>query len=96
MKRPHSAAYRRLLNLDGVECARHCGRPARHVDHVVPLADGGSNDAANLQPLCVQCHHAKTAREHRERGQLRRAQGKRSQRLHGPRRLIYSHLITAR
>lgn len=32
-----------------------------HIDHIVELADGGTNDDSNLQPLCdVPCHKAKT------------------------------------
>jgi 5-methylcytosine-specific restriction protein A len=34
---------------------------ARHVDHVVPLSEGGAHDTRNLQPLCHQCHSRKTA-----------------------------------
>lgn len=34
------------------------------VDHIIPIADGGSEyDTANLQPLCKSCHNAKTAAE---------------------------------
>jgi 5-methylcytosine-specific restriction endonuclease McrA len=33
------------------------------VDHIVPLHKGGSNDVANLQALCEECHADKTARE---------------------------------
>ena len=49
-----------------------CGRcgakgllvPARVVDHVQPIKDGGARfDTANLQSLCVPCHNSKTARE---------------------------------
>lgn len=36
---------------------------AVEVDHIMPLAKGGTNDHENLQPLCVECHEAKTARE---------------------------------
>jgi hypothetical protein len=28
------------------------------VDHIVPLADGGTHATANLQPLCKRCHDA--------------------------------------
>lgn len=32
-----------------------------HLDHIVELADGGTNADSNLQPLCdVPCHKAKT------------------------------------
>lgn len=36
---------------------------AEEVDHVVPLHLGGTDDAVNLQSLCVECHRAKTASE---------------------------------
>lgn len=34
-----------------------------HVDHIVPLARGGSNDRQNLQLLCRPCNLAKGARD---------------------------------
>lgn len=34
-----------------------------HVDHVVPLADGGADDPCNMQALCANCHCSKTAEE---------------------------------
>lgn len=36
---------------------------AREVDHIVPKARGGTDEATNLQPLCVAHHRSKTARE---------------------------------
>jgi len=33
------------------------------VDHITNIAQGGSDDEANLQSLCVPCHQAKTAIE---------------------------------
>jgi 5-methylcytosine-specific restriction protein A len=33
------------------------------VDHRIPLADGGSDEADNKWCLCVPCHDAKTAGE---------------------------------
>lgn len=46
------------------ECAKQ-GRAvqATDVDHIVPRALGGSDDRANLQPLCHACHSRKTARQ---------------------------------
>ena len=32
-----------------------------HVDHVVPISAGGSNDESNLQTLCHRWHSRKTA-----------------------------------
>lgn len=49
-----------------------CGRmiaPALdewHADHVTPRADGGSDDIANLAPICAgkgSCHAEKTAKD---------------------------------
>jgi 5-methylcytosine-specific restriction endonuclease McrA len=34
-----------------------------HLDHRVALADGGADDATNMQPLCPHCHTLKTAHE---------------------------------
>lgn len=36
---------------------------ATEVDHIIPLAQGGSNDYANLQALCSDCHADKTRHE---------------------------------
>jgi len=36
---------------------------AKCVDHIIPLAHGGTDDPSNLQSLCWPCHKAKTARE---------------------------------
>jgi 5-methylcytosine-specific restriction protein A len=33
------------------------------VDHITPLARGGSDDMSNLRAICVPCHKTKTARE---------------------------------
>jgi 5-methylcytosine-specific restriction protein A len=33
---------------------------AKVVDHIVPLAKGGSDDDANTQNLCTPCHDLKT------------------------------------
>lgn len=47
---------------------RHClaaGRtsPSSVVDHIVRLADGGSDERRNKQGLCDPCHDAKSAAE---------------------------------
>lgn len=33
---------------------------AEQVDHIVPVASGGTNDEENLQGLCSSCHRRKT------------------------------------
>jgi len=45
------------------------------LDHVVPLIEGGSHDADNLQTLCVPCHRKKSAAETRERARARQDAG---------------------
>lgn len=42
-----------------------CGSRGRRleIDHIVPLADGGTSEQANLQALCRACHMEKTALE---------------------------------
>lgn len=39
-----------------------CGDRATDVDHIIELAAGGTNTIDNVQPLCRDCHKAKTAR----------------------------------
>lgn len=43
-------------------CNRHLGLTGYHVDHVVALANGGSNTVGNLQVLCPGCNLRKGAR----------------------------------
>jgi 5-methylcytosine-specific restriction endonuclease McrA len=42
-------------------------RPAREVDHIIPVWEGGSDADANLQSINVECHKAKTAQEQKRR-----------------------------
>lgn len=35
-------------------------RAAEYADHIVALANGGPDTEDNLQPLCKDCHDAKT------------------------------------
>ena len=50
-----------------------CGDVAEHVDHILPLAQGGTHAAANLQSLCQRCHSRKTARSDGGFGNARRS-----------------------
>lgn len=41
-----------------------CGaRASETADHVVPLAEGGTNDRSNLRGACRRCNRSKAARE---------------------------------
>ena len=47
-----------------VKCeARGLVVAAAEVDHIIPLARGGTSEDSNLQSLCKPCHSSKTARE---------------------------------
>lgn len=39
------------------------GKGEIHLDHIVPLSQGGTDDDDNLQILCVPCHEEKTKEE---------------------------------
>jgi hypothetical protein len=41
-----------------------------HVDHILPVADGGTDDIENLQLLCPCCHAVKTKRDADNRNTL--------------------------
>jgi len=49
---------------DGFRCV-HCGRSANdgiilELDHIIPVAGGGTNDPGNLQTLCRRCNRGKS------------------------------------
>lgn len=49
---------RAVLDRDAWRC-RRCGGAGRlDVHHVVPVADGGTDDPANLEAICRDCHVA--------------------------------------
>ena len=51
----------RLVILAARPVCEDCGREsAAHVDHVVSLERGGTNDEGNLRALCHRCHTIKT------------------------------------
>lgn len=52
----------RLRVVFGTACLRCRSVASLTVDHVVPLALGGSNNPDNLQPLCRSCNSKKGAR----------------------------------
>jgi hypothetical protein len=52
-----------ILRRDNFAC-RYCGTPAPkaelHIDHVVPVALGGTNDPSNLTAACTDCNAGKS------------------------------------
>lgn len=60
-----AADVQSLMGLQSGKCAvcRCCIKKAYHVDHIEPLARGGSNDRLNLQILCKPCNLSKSARD---------------------------------
>lgn len=52
----------KVFNRDGFTCV-YCGRKSPeitlHVDHVIPVARGGSNHISNLVSACMQCNLGK-------------------------------------
>lgn len=61
---------RQILDRDKWLClpclAKGRTKPARSVDHIIPRSRGGTDDHANLQAICPDCHHAKTTAEGHE------------------------------
>lgn len=62
-RRPISPRLRwTILERDGFKC-RYCGRTAEaaalHVDHIIPVAQGGTNHPDNLAASCSDCNLGK-------------------------------------
>ena len=55
-----------VFQRDGYRC-RECGaskdETSLEIDHIVPVAKGGTNDIDNLQTLCRECNRMKHADE---------------------------------
>ena len=49
-----------------VYCKKELGHHNFHLDHITPLACGGTNEENNLQILCRSCHLDKTRQEQEE------------------------------
>jgi len=54
-----------VYNRDKYQC-QSCGQKLNEttlsIDHIIPLAKGGSNDISNLQTLCLKCNQEKKAK----------------------------------
>jgi 5-methylcytosine-specific restriction enzyme A len=48
-----------VFQRDNHQCLS-CGKTTKlSIDHIIPLATGGSNDLSNLQTLCSSCNSKK-------------------------------------
>ncbi len=61
-QRTNNATWKRIrleiLSRDGWVCS-YCGQDAKEVDHIIPVAHGGTDDEANLTAACVKCNRSK-------------------------------------
>lgn len=56
-----------LISLFNNKCAMcHLTSESYIIDHILPLACGGSNEMSNLQPLCIDCNRKKTVEENEQ------------------------------
>lgn len=69
-ERGYGSEWRRMRGyvLAGEPLCRPCKQAGRttaatEVDHITPKAQGGTDEIANLQPICRACHRTKTAKE---------------------------------
>ena len=65
--REHYRIRQRILVRDGAACVK-CGCGLNlEIDHTIPLHLGGQESDINRQVLCVDCHHAKSVQEEKDR-----------------------------
>lgn len=63
-REPEYRRNRRKVLVPGARCALNlpgCETVASSVDHIRPVAQGGSHEVTNLQPACDACQHSKAA-----------------------------------
>lgn len=62
-KRGYDQKWRRIRAhfLKFKQMCAECGTTATEVDHIKPLAAGGTHKWENLRPLCKPCHSRKTS-----------------------------------
>lgn len=41
----------------------YCGEPTEHIDHVLPVVDGGAHAWENLAPTCARCNQRKNRKQ---------------------------------
>lgn len=63
--------HNRVVRAYGRTCYVCQEAPYEEIDHVIPWAEGGTDELDNLRPICQACHKPKTLRE-KDRGRKRR------------------------
>ena len=60
-----ASALAEILELQRHRCAacRRSVRGSYHIDHIIPIARGGTNDRRNIQILCPTCNLSKGAKD---------------------------------
>jgi len=51
-----------ILQRDDFKCVK-CNKQGLEIDHIIPVALGGTNEISNLQTLCSRCHREKTNKD---------------------------------
>lgn len=66
-KKPYDWKKRRdaVVRRDGFRCVICGSYGPLEVDHIIPVAKGGSWEPTNLQTLCSDCHRRKTLDDNR-------------------------------
>ena len=66
-RKPIPKAVRAAKYAETIIC-HYCGKKTtkreRHLDHIVPVESGGTNDPSNLVVSCKQCNTRKSTREY--------------------------------
>ena len=67
------------VNKDGIVACKSCHKDVDYknseVDHIRPLALGGTNDPENMQVLCWDCHYGKTNHDYKLIKYAKKARG---------------------
>ena len=56
-----------VIRRDGFQCVKCLSLGPLEVDHIIPVAKGGSWEPSNLQTLCSECHRLKTIADSRRK-----------------------------
>lgn len=66
MTTPNNWGYTKKENCEKCGVSEHAPGVVLEIDHIIPRALNGSNDASNLQTLCARCHREKTIEDRKD------------------------------